>query len=185
MRLFSGTIASRLFQLLVLALGIVIFAVAAMWRLSVEPALRRGVAATQREVARRAAEQIDEFIASRIAELEAAVELGRFWEERRDRQRQALYRLLKIAPHIEEVSLVDGFGQEVLRFARGRVYTDANLRSLERSPSFRVAVQGGVYIGPVYHLQTAEPYVTIGIPVRFTAREIGGVLVAEVNLKRL
>jgi hypothetical protein len=105
---------ARLFRGLAAVIGVVLVIVAVAWQLAIEPALRDGVARSQLEVARRAADQIGHFLDHRVGELSAAAEIGRLWEGPPDRQRKVLYRLLKLSPPIEEVALVDAAGSRGL-----------------------------------------------------------------------
>ena len=179
------TLRSRLFTALISAIAILVAIVTVVWRLTVEPALRLGVVIHHQEIARRAADQIDEFIENRVSELTAAVELGRFWREQTQSQREILYRLLKLAPTVQDVRLADREGRVSVRLARHRVYTDADLTPIDGEPGFRDALEGHVFISDVYHAVTAEPMVRVAVPVKFTATDIRGVLLAEINLKTL
>ncbi len=181
----SKTIRTRLFQILIVALGIVVAILAAVWRFSAVPALQVGVARSQQEIARRAADQIEQFVTDRVQGLVAASQIGRLWEMNKEAQKEAVYRLLNLDPHIQEVGLVDSTGREILRYSRSRVYTDADLGSLAQDENFQKAIKGGTYIGQVYYGRTAEPFITLAVPVKFTAREIKGVIIAEVTLKTL
>ena len=181
----SKSIRARLFKMMIVAIIGVVTIAAIVWRLSIEPAWRMEVAKNQSEVARRAADQIDEFLEHRIAELLMAAEIGRFWENERNRQKEALYRLLKLDPQVHEVSVADRRGKEILRLSRSHVYTDADLISLEGTEKFLQAIQGKIYISKVYHARTAEPFVTLAVPLKFTATDIRGILSAEIALKTL
>lgn len=179
------TIRARLFQLLIIAMGSLVLATVLVWQFSIEPALRLSVAKGQREIAQRAAEQIGGFIDARVRELEATAEIGRFWEEATERHKQAIYRLFKLAPEVHEVSLVTPDGHEQIRVSRLRVITDDDLRVLKNLQVFQEAIRGQVSIGRVYQATTSEPYLSIAIPVKFTATDIRGVLKAEISLKSL
>jgi signal transduction histidine kinase len=144
-----------------------------------------GVARQQKEIAQRAAGEIGEFIKQRVQEINAVGEIGRFWEMLPENQKQALYRLMKIDPQIREVSVATSTGHEIVRLSRLRVYTSADLVSLDQEEKFRQAMKGGIYIGPVYHAATAEPFVSLAVPIRFIPSEIRGVILAEVSLKTL
>jgi GAF domain-containing protein/HAMP domain-containing protein len=179
------TIRARLFQLLIIAMGSLVLAVVLVWQLSIEPTLRLSVAKAQSEVAKRAAEQIGSFIDARIRELQATAEIGRFWEEETDRHKHAIHQLFKLAPQIQEVSLIAPDGHEQLRLSRLRTITDDDLRLLHQLEVFQKALRGQTSIGFVYHTSTAEPYLSIAVPVKFTAADIRGVLKAEISLKSL
>jgi signal transduction histidine kinase/putative methionine-R-sulfoxide reductase with GAF domain/HAMP domain-containing protein len=170
---------------LTLAISGVAVVIVVVWRFGIEPSLRMGVAKEQQQLAQRIADQIDEFLDKRIGELLMAVEIGRFWENEKNRQKGALYRLLKLDPLVHEVSVADREGREVLRLSRTRVSSDADLVSLKGEEKFQQSIQGKVYIGKVYHAPTNEPFVTLAVPIKFTATDIRGVVAAEVSLKML
>src|SRR3989304_5974724 len=94
------SICARLVAVLLLAIGSVAVISGMIWRWSIEPAMRMGVAKHQREIAQRAADQIDQFIKQRIEELLTVAEIGRLWEMEKDKQKETLYRLLKREPQI-------------------------------------------------------------------------------------
>jgi signal transduction histidine kinase len=179
------TIRTRLFLALVTATAVLIGIVALAWRLTVEPRLRLDAAEIQREVATRAADQIEAFIEHRINELSATLELSRFWREPTDGRKEVLRRLLKLAPTMEEVVVADHEGQVILRLSRTRVYRDAVPVSIAGEERFRQAIHGQIYVGDVYQAPTAEPMVRVAVPVQFTAFDRRGVLAAEINLKTL
>jgi signal transduction histidine kinase len=158
---------------------------ALIWVFSIAPALLDGVAKNQQEIARRAADQIDHFIGHRVGELTAAVQIGNLRAADKGRQKEALHQVLKLDPEIEEVSMADESGREILRFSRLSAYIDADLRSLAKEEKFRRASRGNVYIGPVYYASTAEPFITLAVPIKFASTEIKGVIIAELSLKKL
>lgn len=179
------TIRLRLFRILIVAITAIVAIAVVIWLWIIKPALKQGVVKQQQEVARRIADQIDEFLKHRISELSAAAEIGRFWEMKKDLQKEALYRLMKLDPQIHEVSVAGLDGREFLRLSKFRVYTDADLIYLGKEDKFLRALGGENHIGAVYYARTAEPFVTIAVPIRFTARGVRGVVVAEVSLKTL
>jgi signal transduction histidine kinase/DNA-binding response OmpR family regulator len=179
------TIRTRLFLALVIATAVLIGLIAIVWEFAFEPRLRLDVAEIQREVATRAANQIEAFIEHRIDELIATIELSRFWREHTEGRKEVLRRLLKLVPTVEEVAVADQEGQVILRLSRTRVYTDAVPASIAGEERFRQAVQGQIYVGDVYQARTAEPMVSVAVPVKFTASDILGVVAAEINLKTL
>jgi signal transduction histidine kinase/CheY-like chemotaxis protein len=179
------TIRTRLFLALVTATAVVFGIVAIVWRVTVEPQLRLDVAEVQREVATRAADQIEVFLERHLDALIAATELGRFWREHTEGRKEVLRRLLKLAPTVQDVTMADHEGQVILRLSRPPVYTDTAPASIAAEERFRHAVQGHIYVGDVYQAPTAEPMVSVAVPVKFTASDVRGVLAAEINLKTL
>jgi signal transduction histidine kinase/DNA-binding response OmpR family regulator len=179
------TIRTRLLLALLTATAVLLGTAAIVWRFTVEPRLRLDMAEIQREVATRAADQIEAFIERHIDELIAATELGRFWREHPEGQKEVLQRLLKLAPTLQDVTLADQEGQVSIRLSRTRVYRKPMPASMAGEEWFRHAIQGHVYVGDVYQAFTAEPMVSVAVPVKFTASDIRGVLTAEINLKTL
>jgi ClpP class serine protease len=178
-------IRARLLRYLVLAIGGIAAIFISVWRLGMEPALRTDVARQQREIAQRAADQIETFLQGRVQELSVTAEIGRFWEMQAAEQKQALYRLMKLDPQVREVAVADATGQEILRLSRIRAYTEADLVSHAQKEDFRRAIAGEFYIGPVSHSATADPFITLAVPIRVSYTAIRGVMLAEVSLKTL
>jgi signal transduction histidine kinase len=181
----STTIRSRLFRSQLIGLAICVLAVIAAWNFYVAPALRLNVAKGQVETATRAAERIRDFLDARTRELQMTSEIGSFWHQREESQKEALSELLEIAPEIEEVSIVDPDGQEQVRMSRERSLTKDDLRRINKLNVFREAVQGKAAIGPVYYSPKAEPNVAIAVPIEFDSARVYGVLKAVVSLKNL
>lgn len=179
------TIRTRLLVALILPSLLLAMIGALIWAFSVEPALSLGVAKHQEEIARRAADQIDHFIQARIGGLVAAVQVGDLSVGNGGHRKESLNRILKLDPAIEELSMADPSGREIIRVSRLYAYTDADLRSLGQEEKFRRAFQGQVYISPVYHAPTAEPFITLAVPIKFASAEIEGVIAAEVSLRKL
>jgi len=181
----SKTIRGRLLVALVIPLFGIAAISALVWEFTIEPALWMGVAKNQQEIARRAADQIDNFIDQEIEGLTKAVQISSLWDADKERRKETLYRILKLDPRIEEISMADETGREVIRFSRLQVYTESDMRLIGKEEKFRRAFEGQVYTSSVYHASTAEPFITLAVPIKPAASEIKGVIVAEVSLKRL
>jgi signal transduction histidine kinase len=175
----------RLLGLLGATIAALALVVAGVWEYYIEPALRHGVAKSQREIALHAADLIDNFIDEKITDLRAAAQIGHLWEGVHDHRKALLYQLMKVVPAIRQLSIIDSDGRETVRVSRTRTYTDADLRNFFNDNRWLVPTRGEVYIGPVYHEETAEPFITIGVPIESSTVEIRGALVAEINLKTL
>jgi signal transduction histidine kinase len=95
-----------------------------------------------------------------------------------EQRRIDCYRLLRQAPAVSEVSLLDARGREQLRVSR--VAMDVVGGGTDRSgqPVFTQTRGGKTWFGPVYFVKESEPYMTVAV-----AQSGGGVTVAEVNLK--
>ncbi len=181
----SHKIRVRLLALLGATVAGLALVVAGVWTYSIEPALRDNVAKAQREVAQRAADLIDDFIEEKITELRAAAQIGHLWTGAHDHRRESLYQLMKVVRAVREISIIDAEGRETMRMSRTRTYMGADLRSFARADEFLQPMSGKVFVGSVRHEQTAEPFVTLAVPIESSAVEIKGVLLAEINLKTL
>lgn len=181
---FSG-LRARLIRTLILLLGAITAAVAIIWIIRVEPTIQSEIERRQQMLAQRAADQILHYIHDRLDRLTTVAEVGRFWEAPNERQRQALNRLMRLDPQISDVAFVDINGQQLIRTSRDRVYTQADLRSVANTDAFRGPASGKTYVSPVNYEFTAQPFVTIAVPVRYAGAEVAGVLMAELRLKSL
>jgi PAS domain S-box-containing protein len=178
------SIQSRLAATLVLAAAVAVVAGLAVWVLVVGPELERVVGREQRRAAERVADAIDRFIAGQLDDLATAAEIGEMWRMDRARQRDVLHRVLELRPAIHEVSLADAAGAAYLRLSRHRLVPDRDGGG-PVAPHAAAALRGERAVGEVYHSPTAEPMVTMAVPVRATARDVIAVFSAEVTLKTL
>jgi signal transduction histidine kinase/putative methionine-R-sulfoxide reductase with GAF domain/HAMP domain-containing protein len=181
----SKTIRGRLLKALVIPLLSIAAISALVWEFTIEPAMWMEVAKNQQVIAGRAADQIDNFLDQKIDELDGAVQIGSLWNADKERRQETLYRILKLDPQIEEVSMADKDGREIIRLSRLQVYTESDMRWFGKEEEYRRAFEGDVYISPVYQARTAEPSITLAVPVKFASSDIKGVIVARVSLKRL
>ncbi len=97
----SKTIRGRLLVALVIPLFGIAAISALVWEFTIEPALWMGVAKNQQEIARRAADQIDNFIDQEIEGLTKAVQISSLWDADKERRKETLYRMLKLDPRAD------------------------------------------------------------------------------------
>ncbi len=142
---------------------------------------KASLVALQREKARAAAVQIDEF----VKEIERQIgwtfqaRLGPA-ATRMQQLRAEFVRLQKQAPAITEVASLDAAGHEQLRMSRLAMDVAGSGADRSDEPAFREARGGRVYYGPVYFRKESEPYMTIALG---GAGRNATVTMAEVNLK--
>ena len=101
-------------------------------------------------------------------------------DEQFNQRRIDFLRLLRQAPAITELRLLDASGREQLQVSR--LSMDA-LRSgidFSKDPKFTEAKANRPYFSPVYFRKQSEPYMTVSM---VGPRRGSGVTVAEVNLK--
>ncbi len=135
----------------------------------------------QREKALNAAVRIEQFV-SGIAQQIAWTNESQ-WGSRAVApadQRFEYLRLLRQAPAITDLNVLNATGREILRVSRLGLDELGSNRDFSADPKFVEAKAKGAYFSPVYFRKDTEPYMTIA--VAGTGRD-AGVTVAEVNLK--
>lgn len=140
---------------------------------------RRALVDIQRANAETAALRITQFFKEIEEQLRWVTHLS--WAESEpDQHRIDALRLLRQAPAVIDLTLLDGEGRE--RLFVSRVSMDRADARTDRSgdAAFVGALASGVHYGPVYFRRDTEPFMTIALAG--TRRE-AGVVLAEVNLK--
>ena len=97
-----------------------------------------------------------------------------------DRRRFDALRLLRQAPPITELSLLDPQGKEYLKVSRLAMDVVDSGTDYSREAKFTETVAKKIYYGPVYLRRESEPYMTMGMA---GWRSDAGVSVVELNLK--
>jgi hypothetical protein len=133
----------------------------------------------QRQSAERAADTIGQFIKEIEGDLGWTTQLP-LTSETLDAKRFDAQRLLRQAPAIMELALIDAEGREQLRVSRVAIDQLATGKDFSRDPAFTRAASGSTYLGPVFFKDDSEPYMTLALA---GARRANGVSIAEVNLK--
>lgn len=133
----------------------------------------------QQAQAEAAAEKIGRFIAEIEQQLVWATQLPWTPQESDTRRREAL-RLLRLAPAITELTMLDAAGREQLALSRLAGDQIGRLTDHSAEPAFVTAMAHTVFHGPVTFRYGSEPYMTLAMA---GARPDTGVTVAEVNLK--
>lgn len=134
---------------------------------------------TQREQAEAAAAKIGQFVKEIEAHLGWMMQMPWSAVTPEARRFDAL-RLLRLAPAITELAMLDEAGREQLRLSR--LALDVIGSGIDRStePLFVEASANKVFYGPVYLHRGSEPYMTLALT---GPRGDAGVAVAKVNLK--
>jgi signal transduction histidine kinase len=163
--------------LAVVAVPLVAYAVAVLGFTADEH--RRSLAEVQRVHAEAAAQRITQFVRELEGQLRWTTHIA--WSEADTEQHRVdALRLLRQAPAVTDVTLLDGAGRE--RLFVSRLSMDRRVSAQDRSaePAFRGARNGGVYYGPVYFRRDTEPYMTLALS---GPRSDASVTIAEINLK--
>jgi len=153
------------------------FAIFVVWATSAEQ--RGALAEIQRLQANAAAQRITQFVGEIEGQLRWATHLE-WTTDNADQHRVDALRLLRQAPAVTDLALLDGAGKE--RLFVSRVSMDRRGSGVDRSsePAFSLAREGTVYYGPVTFRRDTEPFVTIALS---GATPEAGVVVADINLK--
>jgi len=138
----------------------------------------------QRQVAQHLSTEIGAFLAKLENELRVVGRVEGLPRLPPDRQTRILSELLSLQHTFEELTLVDGKGQERAHASRARYATTRQARGAE-DPVFTIPERGQVYYSAVrFEPQSGEPLITVAVPL-LDART-GGldvVFVADVRLK--
>ncbi len=133
----------------------------------------------QQAQAEAAAEKIGRFVGEIEQQLVWATQLPWTPEVTETRRREAL-RLLRLAPAITELKMLDAMGREQLALSRLTGDQIGRLTDHSHEPAFVAAMARKVFHGPVTFRYESEPYMTLAIA---GTRPDTGVTIAEVNLK--
>ena len=147
--------------------------------------IQRSAAELQHEVAATTARRVESFISRKLERLEdvgTAMSLNPLGG---DAQRMLGLLLLKNDSAFGELAVLNADGQEVLKFADSTVYSAADLKSQQHNLEFSEAKRGNNYIGGLFTSAQAEPFLIVSVPLKTAPKQVGGVLVAKVNLKFL
>ena len=89
-------------------------------------------------------------------------------------------KVLRQAPEVTDIALLDGTGHEQLIVSRLGMDVPHSGKDRSQEPAFRGAKRGQPWYGPVYFRKETEPYITIALR---SGSDTGPVTVADVNLK--
>jgi signal transduction histidine kinase len=95
-------------------------------------------------------------------------------------RRVEFLKLLRQAPEITDIALLDAEGKERLAVSRLGMDVIGSDRDRSGEPSFKLAKRGQPWYGPVYFRKETEPYMAVAIR---SGSDKGPLTVAEVNLK--
>ncbi|MFM8769517.1 MAG: ATP-binding protein, partial [Rubrivivax sp.] len=137
------------------------------------------LASLQQEKATGAAARIEQYLRQVAQQLQnAAVTQGA--QVDLERQRVEFLRLLRQAPEVTDVALLDAEGRELIAESRLGLSAMQSGRDRSGEPAFQQAQRGQPWFGPVYFRKESEPYMTVALRSRGTRPAL---TVAELNLK--
>lgn len=110
---------------------------------------------------------------------------GRLLDSQHMEQEGVLYSLLKEAPYLEEIYLVNREGQEVARASR-RLVVGSNLRNLKEDKAFRELIRGNTQWSNTFLDQYGQVRLKKVIPIYSQlSGEIRGGMIIEISLRRV
>jgi signal transduction histidine kinase len=140
---------------------------------------RSALSEMQKEKAVAAAARIEQYLAYVTRQLSHAT-MPQIDAADGDTRRIEFLKILRQAPEITEIALLDRTGREQLLVSRLGMDAIGSGRDRSLEPAFLNARRGERWLGPVYFRQETEPYLTASIR---SGGDNGGVTVIDVNLK--
>ena len=140
---------------------------------------KAALASLQREKAVAAASRIEQYIRTIEQQLRFAA-LPQLDAGDVELRRIEFLKLLRQAPEITDIALLDGAGVEQILSSRLGMDSLNSGKDRSQEPAFRNAKTRQTWFGPVYFRKETEPYMTIAVR---SGGESGPVTVADVNLK--
>ncbi len=139
---------------------------------------KEALASLQHEKALAAAARIEQYIGQVERQLAYAA-LPQLDASDVEVRRIEFLKLLRQAPEVTDIALLDGTGREQIVVSRLGMDTVGSGKDRAQDPAFLGAKRGQPWFGPVYFRKETEPYMTVAL----RSSNNGPVTVAEVNLK--
>ena len=140
---------------------------------------RSAISEMQQEKAVAAASRIEQYLGYVTRQFSNAT-MPQLAAAEGDTRRIEFLKILRQAPEITEISLLDPAGREQLLVSRLGMDAIGSGKDRSLEPAFLNARRGQSWFGPVYFRQETEPYLTASIRA---GGDNGAVTVIDVNLK--
>ena len=137
------------------------------------------LASLQQEKAVGAAARIEQYLRQLTQQLQYAA-LPQLDAGDLELRRIEFLKLLRQAPEVTDIALIDAQGREVIAESRLGMSVVGSGRDRSAEPAFTQPRRGQPWYGPVYFRKETEPYMTVAIR---SGGEKSAVTVAELNLK--
>ncbi len=149
-------------------------------------AQRNAIAHTQSEIARRAAMDVSASLAIIEQSLIVLAQTRSLADVDQDDQRRALTRLTETLHTLDELTYVDALGRERVKVSPYHTFTADELGTSSDTAGFREAMRGKRYLSDVsFSDYSGQPIVQLAIPISDLRQETVGVLMAQVNFRRM
>lgn len=138
-----------------------------LWINSMRPLLRETVIRSQRRLAQNAVSQISAFMNERIAKLYLVSRDIDFLASDLSLVQLKMQSLLQLDNSLQEISLINLSGQELVKIDRNKAYLDKELTNVKESQEFAsVTYRYGLeYVSQVYFSKQNEPILTVAVPI--------------------
>lgn len=165
-------------------IGAIIILANITWLLPARDSLRETVSKSEAEVAKSGSMAIEDFLESRKMALHFTTTL--LYPNLSDtRNRTILDQLIKQGT-FTKIILANTTGQEVIRIDKLDIVLQSELGTVFDMSEFNTAISSGeIVFGDIRISETFEPIMSIATPISLTNGRIGGVLIAELNLKSI
>lgn len=147
---------------------------------------RNTVVRTQREIAKRAAQDVSAFLTKVEQSLLVLAQTRNLADLDPDDQRRALDQLMEILPTFDELTYVNALGRERAKVSPYHTFTRGELDNQVDSIGFHQAMRGERYLSGVsFSNYSGQPSVSLAIPVSDVRQETVGVVMAQVNFHQM
>ena len=141
---------------------------------------------SQGQLAKRVAEQVENFIEGRETELRSLTAINDFSNATREEQTVLLSNLFSDQTVYEELVLTNGQGRELIFLSRSKVVTPGEFSNRAGSEEFdKPKETNATYFSPVFFNEvTGEPYMVVSVPMLdLRSGRLDYVLIAKIRFK--
>jgi PAS domain S-box-containing protein len=166
--MFKNTIRTKLLFTVLVLLLLTIGATDLLWYQLAQPILTDKISKTQVQLAARASDVINQYIATKERVLIVHSQSAAFLTQNLSLERVELYTLLNQDPDIVKITMIDTKGKEILSLRPTEEVPIGQLTDQSSSPAFIVPTfQYGIeYISPVFY-DNNVPTITLSVPITF------------------
>ena len=141
---------------------------------------------SQQKTAERVSQSISSYLQASVREMLLFEHIQNLAALDPQGQQEAMEDLLSYRGDVfDELALLDGEGNEVVKVSEYRTYTPGDLVSQSHTPEFEAAMRGDSFIGPVYLSEYSLPMTTVSIPVQDEYGRVRGALLAQVSVRQM
>jgi len=147
--------------------------------------IKRDAAELQTEIASLTADRIHTFVQRKIDRFSDTANAVSLYPLGSEEQRLLTALLVKNDNSLNDASIIDARGTEVVKVSDRKVYFPSDFSDQSESAKFIKAIKGEDYISRVHTSDKAQPYITVATPLWGEAQSVVGVVAAEADLSFL